>query len=141
MGTSYLEIYDRFLRKITDFNLPQLDESDLQLECRGYMDSAIAKLKKCQSDLSKRDDLLLCFEEELLDVEKEILALQMVCEWVEPQVNSTLLLSQMVGWKEDKFFAQANQISALEALRDSAEERARALRRDWSYQNSSYLNS
>lgn len=141
MGTSYLEIYDRFLQKITDFNLPQLDESEIQLICRGYMNSAIAKFKKCQSDLSLRDDVLLCFDEELIDVEKEILALQMVCEWVEPQVNSTLLLSQMVGWKEDKFFAQSNQISALKALRDSAEERARTLRRDWSYQNSSYLNS
>lgn len=141
MGTSYLEIYDRFLQKITDFNLPQLDESEIQLICRGYMNSAIAKFKKCQSDLSLRDDVLLCFDEELLDVEKEILALQMVCEWVEPQVNSTLLLSQMVGWKEDKFFAQSNQISALKELRDSAEDRARTLRRDWSYQNSSYLNS
>lgn len=139
--TSYHEIYDRFLRKITDFNLPQLDDSELQEICQGYMESAIAKFKKIQSDLSKRDNVVLQFDEDLLDVEKEILALQMVCEWVEPQVNSTLLLSQMVGWKEDRFFAQSNQIAALKALRDSAEERARALRRDWSYQNSSYLNS
>lgn len=139
--TSYHEIYDRFLRKITDFNLPQLDDSELQEICKGYMESAIAKFKKIQSDLSKRDNAVLQFDEDLLDVEKEILALQMVCEWVEPQVNSTLLLSQMVGWKEDRFFAQSNQIAALKALRDSAEERARALRRDWSYQNSSYLNS
>lgn len=139
--TSYHEIYDRFLRKITDFNLPQLDDSELQEICKGYMESAIAKFKKMQSDLSKRDNVVLQFDEDLLDVEKEILALQMVCEWVEPQVNSTLLLSQMVGWKEDRFFAQSNQIAALKSLRDSAEERARALRRDWSYQNSSYLNS
>lgn len=139
--TSYHEIYDRFLRKITDFNLPQLDDSELQEICQGYMESAIAKFKKIQSDLSKRDNVVLQFDEDLLDVEKEILALQMVCEWVEPQVNSTLLLSQMVGWKEDRFFAQSNQIAALKSLRDSAEERARALRRDWSYQNSSYLNS
>lgn len=139
--TSYHEIYDRFLRKITDFNLPQLDDSELQEICKGYMESAIAKFKKIQSDLSKRDNVVLQFDEDLLDVEKEILALQMVCEWVEPQVNSTLLLSQMVGWKEDRFFAQSNQIAALKSLRDSAEERARALRRDWSYQNSSYLNS
>lgn len=139
--TSYHEIYDRFLRKITDFNLPQLDDSELQEICKGYMESAIAKFKKIQSDLSKRDNVVLQFDEDLLDVEKEILALQMVCEWVEPQVNSTLLLSQMVGWKEDRFFAQSNQIAALKSLRDGAEERARALRRDWSYQNSSYLNS
>lgn len=139
--TSYHEIYDRFLRKITDFNLPQLDDSELQEICKGYMESSIAKFKKIKSDLSKRDDVVLHFDEDLLDVEKEILALQMVCEWVEPQVNSTLLLSQMVGWKEDKFFAQSNQISALKTLRESAEERARALRRDWSYQNSPYLNS
>lgn len=141
MGTSYLEIYDRFLRKITDFNLPQLDDSTLQMVCKGYMDNAIPKFRKCQSDLSKRDDLILCFEEELLEVEKEILACMMVCEWVEPQVNSTLNLSQMVGWKEDRFFAQSNQINAVIAVGDRAEKRARDLRRDWSYQNSSYLNS
>ena len=141
MGTSYLEINERFLQKITDFNLPEVDDSELQMICKGYMNSAIAKFKKIKSDLSNRDDVLLCFEDTLLDVEKEILALQMVCEWIEPQVNSTLLLSQMVGWKEDKFFAQANQLSALKTLRDSAEDRARMLRRDYSYQNSSYLNS
>ena len=45
MGTSYLEIYDRFLRKITDFNLPQLDDSTLQMVCKGYMDNAIPKFR------------------------------------------------------------------------------------------------
>lgn len=140
MGTSYFEIYDRFLRKITDIKLAQVSESDMQLVLLGYMESAIAKFRKCKTDLSLRDNVLLAFDEELLDIEQEIIALQMVSEWISPQLNSVLLTKQFVGWKEEKFFAQANQIDKLLALKEKSEQESRKLRRDYVYMNNEYLN-
>ena len=79
MGTPYSAIYKRFLQKITDYKLLSLPEEDVEEILYGYLTSSIVKFRTIKSDLSKRDDESQCFEDTLLDVEIEILALQMVC--------------------------------------------------------------
>ena len=133
MATPYSKIYDRALAKITDYDLARLPEEDFQFMLRGWLDSSISKFRKCASDLSDRDDELNTFNVDLVDEEIEILALLMVCEWLEPQVNSVLLTHQMFGGKEEKFYAQANQLAELKALRDSTRTEARKLMRDYTY--------
>lgn len=139
MGTPYSAIYKRFLQKITDYKLLALPEEDIEEILYGYLTSSIVKFRTIQSDLSKRDDEAQCFEDTLLDVEVEILALQMVCEWVEPQLNNELYTKQFIGTKEEKFFAQSNHLEKLQTLRNDAELRSKKLRRDYSYQNSDYF--
>lgn len=139
MGTPYSAIYKRFLQKITDYKLLSLPEEDVEEILYGYLTSSIVKFRTIQSDLSKRDDESQCFEDTLLDVEVEILALQMVCEWVEPQLNNELYTKQFIGTKEEKFFAQSNHLEKLQTLRNDAELRSKKLRRDYSYQNSDYF--
>lgn len=139
MGTPYSAIYKRFLQKITDYKLLSLPEEDVEEILYGYLTSSIVKFRTIQSDLSKRDDGAQCFEDTLLDVEVEILALQMVCEWVEPQLNNELYTKQFIGTKEEKFFAQSNHLEKLQTLRNDAELRSKKLRRDYSYQNSDYF--
>lgn len=141
MGTPFSNVYKRFLQKISDFKFLSLPEEDVEEMLYGYLISAIVKTKPCISDLSKRDEAEKCFTDTLLDIEIEILALQMVCEWVEPQLNSVMYTRQFIGTREEKFFAQANQMEKLKSLRDSAELRSRQLRRDYSYRNSSYFQS
>lgn len=141
MGTPFSDVYKRFLQKISDFQFLSLPEDDVEEILYGYLISAIVKTRQCKSDLSRRNEEEKAFEDTLLDVEIEILALQMVCEWVEPQLNSVLYTRQFIGTKEEKFFAQANQMEKLKSLRDSAELRSRQLRRDYSYRNSTYFNS
>lgn len=139
MGTPYSAIYKRFLQKITDYKLLSLPEEDIEEILYGYLTSSIVKFRTIKSDLSKRDDESQCFEDTLLDVEIEILALQMVCEWVEPQLNNELYTKQFIGTKEEKFFAQSNHLEKLQTLRNDAELRSKKLRRDYSYQNSDYF--
>ena len=133
MATPYSKIYDRALAKITDYDLAFLPEEDFQFMLRGWLDSAISKFRKCASDLSNRDDELNTFNIDLVDEEIEILALLMVCEWLEPQINSVTLTHQMFGGKEEKFYAQANQLAELKALRDGTRTEARKLMRDYTY--------
>ena len=134
MGTPFSAVYETFLRKITDFGMMQEYDDVVEKELYGYMLSAIPKFKKIKSDLGKRNLETLSFEDELLDVEVEILALQMVGEWIEPQLNSNLYTQQFFGTKDERFFNQRGQIEMLMALKRRADNDARMLRRDYSMQ-------
>lgn len=134
--TSYDEIYERFTGKITDFKMMELNDSDIRELLNGYLKSSIAKFKKCENDISDYDDETETFNVDLLDIEKEILAIMMVVEWLEPQVNSVLYTSQFFGNKEQKFFSPANQIQALISLKRSSELKAQKLIRNYLYQKS-----
>ena len=137
--TPYSKIYDRALAKITDYELAFVPDADFQLMLNGWLHSAIAKFRKCASDLSDRDDELATFNVDLVDEEIEILALLMVCEWLEPQVNSVTLTHQMFGGKEEKWFSQSSHLAELKALRDETRTEARKLMRDYTYANNSYF--
>lgn len=140
MATPYSKIYDRALAKLTDYDLAFLPEEDFQFMLRGWLVSAISKFRRCAADLSDRDDELEVFNSDLKDEEIEILALLVVGEWLEPQVNSVTLTRQFFGGKEEKFFAQANQLDAIKTLRDETRTEARKLMRDYTYANSSYFD-
>lgn len=140
MATPYSIIYDRALAKLTDYDLAFVPDDDLQLMLRGWLKSAIAKFRKCASDLSDRDDELNTFNVDLVDEEIEILAMLVVSEWLEPQVNSVLLTHQMFGGKEEKYYAQANQLAEIKALRDETRTEARKLMRDYTYAHTTYFD-
>ena len=141
MGTPYSSIYDRALAKITDYDLAILPETDFQLMLKGWLSSAISKFRKCESDLSKRDDELETFNVDLVDEEIEILSLLMVGEWLEPQVNSVNVTLQMFGGKEEKYYSQSQHLATIKALRDDPRTEARKLMRDYTYAHNSYFES
>ena len=139
MATSYEAIYNRALSKLTDYDLAFMPTEDLQAMLHGWLLSAIAKFRKCENDLSSRDEELGTFNVDLVDEEVEILALLIVCEWLEPQVNSVTLTHQMFGGKEEKWFSQSSHLAELKALRDDTRTEARKLMRDYTYAHSSYF--
>jgi hypothetical protein len=47
----------------------------------------------------------------------------------------------MFGGKEEKFYAQANHLAGLKALRDGTRTEARKLMRDYTYANNSYFDN
>ena len=141
MGTPYSSIYDRALAKITDYDLAILPEADFQLMLKGWLSSAISKFRKCESDLSDRDDELEAFNIDLVDEEIEILGLLMVGEWLEPQVNSVNVTLQMFGGKEEKYYSQSQHLATIKALRDDTRTEARKLMRDYTFAHSSYFEN
>ena len=132
--TSYDTIFDRFTQKITDYKLLKLSDNDVRQMMCGWMNSAISKFRRCENDLSQRDDEIQTFLVDLLDIEIEIIALLMVSEWLEPQLNSELYTSQFFGGKEEKFYAQANQLDKLITLKHKTDIAAKKLMRDYGYQ-------
>lgn len=141
MGTPYEKIYERFVQKITDFNIVEVDDYSFNKMLNGWLDSAVIHVRRCQHDLSKRDDEIQMFEENLSDLEIELLALGMVDAWVSPMLNSTELTLQFIGGKEEKYYSQSQMIAELRNIkRENALEMNR-LHNYHTYINNSYFDN
>ena len=139
MATSYEEIYNLASNKITDPEIALLLPEDIEELFHGYLISAIPKFRKCENDLSNRDDELRQFNVDLLDVEKEILAILVAREWLQPQLYSALLTKQVFSDKEQKYYSQSSHISELRALDETLKIDAQKLSRDYTYGSLEYL--
>lgn len=141
MATSYETIFDRFTNKCTDFNLPKIKNSAVLSDMLlNWLCSAIVSTRKCQHDLSKRDDDAMEFEEDLSDLEIELLARGMINAWLDQYLNSTENVLQFIGGKEEKYYSQANHIAELRALREQNILEMNRLHNYYTYTNSSYFN-
>ena len=126
MATAFSELYARFSGKITDYVLMELSDRDAVEIMHGYLVSAIAKMRELRSgafeyveeNVYVDDDgveVLLGphFVNDLIEIEKELLSLGMVQEWLDPQIKSVLNTRQFVSSKETSFFAQHNHFNGL----------------------------
>lgn len=138
--TLYSTIYEKCLSKITDPSLLQLTEEDLENMLYGWLMSAVAKHRKCQNDLSDRDEELKQFNVDLLDVEQEILAILMVREWISQQLHSVTLTLQVFSGKEAKYYSQAQHIAELRELDQQLRIEAQQLSRDYTYTDNDYFD-
>ncbi len=141
MATPYEKIYDRFVQKITDFNLVEVDDYSFNKMLNGWLDSAAIRVRKCQHDLSKRDDEIQEFEEDLSDLEVELLALGMVDAWVSPMLNSTELTLQFIGGKEEKYYSQSQMLAELRNLKRENTLEMNRLHNYHTYTNNSYFDN
>lgn len=138
--TSYETLYNRCLSKIEDPTLAMLSDNDMDDMLHGWMLSAIAKHRKCDHDMSDRDDELRQFNFDMSDLELEILAILMCREWVSQQLNSVTLTLQVFSGKETTYFSQAAHLKELQALDDKWRLEAQQLSRDYTYTNSDYFD-
>lgn len=141
MATPYETIYSRFLQKITDFNLAELDDFTLDGMLLGWLKSAVVRTRVCDSDLSKRDDEVQEFKDDLSDVEIELLALGMTRSWLDQYLNSTENVLQFIGGKEQKYFSQAAHIKELRDLRSDITLEMQKLHSYHTYTNNSYFDN
>ena len=139
MATPYEKIYERFLSKITDFNLAEVDDYSFDKMMQSWLNSSIVRMRKCKSDLSLRDDEVQEFAEDLIDLEIELLALGMVDAWVTPMLNSTELTLQFIGGKEEKYYSQSQQLAELRNLKKENSLEMNRLHNYFTYTNNSYF--
>lgn len=138
--TSYENVYNTALSKITDPQLAMIPEEDFEITLHGWMKSAIAKHRKCKSDLSDRDDELKQFNVDLTDLEIEILGILIAREWVSSQLLSVTNTLQVFSGKETNYYSQAAHLKELQLLDEKLRLEAQQLSRDYTYANNSYFN-
>ena len=73
-------------------------------------------------------------------ISTELIAVGMVIEWLEPQVNSVLNTRQMFSGKEEKFYSQSNHLNELKDLLRQNRLKQRKMIRDRGYISNSYLS-
>lgn len=139
MATPFEKVYGNFLNRVTDFNLVELDDHTLNEMLKGWLHSAVVKVRT-SSDLSKRDEDNEVFENDLTDMDVELLAMGMTLAWLDQTLNSTELTAMYIGGKESKFFSQANQISELRALRADTLREMQQLYTYGTYTNNDYFD-
>lgn len=137
--TSYEVVYGRFLNQMTDFNLVELDDHTLNEMLKDWLHSAIVKTRT-SSDLTARDDESEVFNNDLSDLDIELLAMGMKLAWLEQRINSTEYTNLFVAGKEEKFYAPANQLAELRALRDDIRLDMKRLHSYDTYTNNSYFD-
>lgn len=138
--TLYSTLYERCLQKLEDPQLAMLPEEDLEEILHGYLLSAIAKHRKCEHDLSDRDEELKQFNSDLSDLEIEIIAILMLREYISQRLHSITNVLQVFSGKETKWFSQAAHIAELRELDDRLRLEAQQLSRDYTYANNDYFN-
>ena len=129
--TSYDKVFKAFSKRITDLKILDFTDQEVYDFTFELMESAIPKFMMCKSDLYNRDDELGQFNIDLLPIEIEILANIMVAEWLEPQINSTEVLAQMFGSKEEKYFSQSAHLDTLKARQHEVEIKAPKLMNEY----------
>lgn len=140
MTSSYQNIYSRFLNKIRDYEFAGLPEPNATGQMLEWLQSALSQayiFRIFESDTFEADDEIGQLTYTLTDsvneyqdrnFVEELLAYQMVVEWVTPKVQTTTLLHQMVtNSKEQKFYAQANQLSQLREVLADSENKVRSM--------------
>lgn len=140
MATPYEKIYERFLSKITDFNLVEMDDYSFDKMMQDWLNSSIVRMRRCKHDLSLRDDVVQEFTEDLSDLEVELLSLGMVDAWVTPMLNSTELTLQFIGGKEEKYYSQAQHLSELRNLKKENALEMNRLHNYYTYTNNDYFD-
>ncbi len=133
MSTSCEKIYNIFLSKITDFDLPLMDDDELKNYCNEILMSALSKIRSFDHDLTDRNNETGDFNEDLSDLECEVLSSQMVVEWIDRKINTTQLLNMFVGTKDESMASQANHLNSLLTLKDRQRSIVTKLIRDYGY--------
>lgn len=120
MATSYDTIFNAALSRITDDDLLQLAERDIQDVMLGYLKAAQADfLHLCEFDLSQYDDDAMEYAEDLDDEVIEILALGVAAYWCSAKALNAKLFRNVLNTKDYTFFSPATLMTSLRTLRDS----------------------
>ena len=149
MNLQYEDIFSMFLSKITDYSFLEYDEDFVKKQMMSWLHSSAClprmRAKFLNLDLNDQENVLSfdlknpINEKSDIGFTTDILARAMVIAWLEPQVKNVLLTKQMLGGKEEKFYAQANHLSQLQQMLSTAKAEFNNLLRDYGYLNNSYI--
>ena len=147
MVLSYSTLFSRVLNKINDQKELSLDENDLLEIYTERLHSVVGKprVRRLFSSISLDDEIQeMTFtlnnsvdEESDKDFVLEILSLGMAIEWLQPQVDSVIHTSVMIGGKEEKKLLD-NHKNMIDRL-DSMKKEQNKMIRDYGYMYNSYI--
>lgn len=144
MSTPYENVFESFLNKIEDADLPRFCECDQNSLLLGWFKEALTMMEvrniRIKADLQARNDDAMMFDDDLSATEIEIIAMLMVAAWYTPKINSLQTTLLMSGHSGDKWSSQKDHLSGMKAARDYWISNALKLCRDRNVLGSSYFS-
>lgn len=151
MGTKFASVYNRFLGKTTDDMYLELTPQDTMRDLQNLLVDAIPGFEfprkvldytiSIQEGEGADDDFVIksiegisyvdnsSFNAELTSEEINILAILMMCSWVQRQVTSIELTRQKYGGTDFKMTSQANHLSRLLTLLKECQRQSHHMQR------------
>ena len=149
MTSEYSEIYSRFLLRVKDYEFSGLTEDLAQEMMNGWMKATISQpyIRRLFSSLTVDDDVeTLEFElsnsideDSDKDFANEVIAQGMVVQWLTPKYYSVLNTDQTYSNSEQRYYSQANHMSAVNEMYHNAQVYLRKMIRDRGYISNSYI--
>lgn len=133
MATKRADIHKAFLRKISDYELPQLSEALESEFLNGYLESAIARSWRSLKhiDFSKSDELK--FEDDFDLDAIDILSEWMVMFWLEPFINNSDNLKLNLNTKDFNTISPANLLEKMSNRYELCRKHAISLMNKYSF--------
>lgn len=152
MTSKYTNIYSRFMLKIRDYEFANLDEPNMTEQMLDWLRSALSQpyiyrifdTFTADDEIAEMEYTLKTSVNEYADQNfaEELLAYQMISEWLHPKVKTTTLIHQMItNSKESKWYNQKDHLSELKGLLEDSENKVRSMLRDRGYIYNSYLGN
>lgn len=153
MTSNYQDIYSRFLIKIRDYEFANLTEADANEMMKEWLRSSLSKpqVRRIMTNLVCDEEIgqmsydmtsPTVDEEADKDFVEELLATQIIVEWLQPRVKTTTLLNQMVtNSKESKFYSQQAQLAQMQALLTDSKNEVTRMLTDHGFIYNSYLGN
>lgn len=114
LATPYEKIYERFLPKLQDFDIPTLKLNVAENIMFDYLNIAISRFGLCRQDLSDRNDDFQQFNIDLTDKEIDILSNYMVIEYIDANyIRTPTLLKVSLSSSDFHAFSNANHLDKL----------------------------
>jgi hypothetical protein len=153
MTSNYQDIFSRFLIKIRDYEFANLTEANANEMMQEWLRSSLSKPQVrrimtnlvCDEEIGQMSyDMTSPTSDEEADKDfvEELLATQIIVEWLQPRVKTTTLLNQMVvNSKESKFYSQQAQLSQMQALLADSKNEVTRMLTDHGFIYNSYLGN
>lgn len=134
MATPFQEVYDTFLSQITDYELAVMEETSLDENMEKWMKNAIGYFSNCRHNLlDYDDDVAKQFNDDLTNNELYILSKFMVFVYLDTHLIKEDLMKQSLNSKDYRMYSPANQIKAIQGLKESVNAEANILLSRYSY--------
>lgn len=137
MSTPIEKIFVVFLNQVEDDGLALAPEEIQMKTMTRYLRGATIKFDTCEKDLtivSEDDGVSGYIKADLTEGEIEILALGMVCRWLQRIVNSEDNLRNIITDHDFKKTSNANLLKNLMTLKKLHEEDFRKMKVDYTYE-------
>jgi hypothetical protein len=133
LGTSYSEVYQKFVYKVEAYKLLEIPVADRETVIQAYLEAACAKFyKTCRTDLINRDGDI-GFKETLAFDELDILTDLMVVEWMQPKIYSDELMESRLNTKDFSEYSPAKMIEQIRGTYALCRKNAKQAIIDYSY--------